>query len=200
MATLHVALKLFFCLCPQGSDLVSSLGPHRGKELLSRHSSALQLLLRPLLGLADDIGRCRLQPSLIDDFRGLRSGRGSSLLGFLLRPRDQQPGALQGRLGLQAAALHESFRLRLSVGRCALAGRRLLAKLAGLLRRAADAKPLAHQLQMPVDLGRVIALANKPKVALDHVRRTSLAFLARHALPFAAESPTPSQPGKVSRP
>jgi hypothetical protein len=37
-------------------------------------------------------------------------------------------------------------------------------------------------------------------VALDHIRRTSLAFLARHALPFAAESSTPSQPGKVSSP
>ena len=191
MATLDVALKLLFRLCPQGPDLVSSLGPHRRQKLLGRHSSGLQLLLRTLLSFADDIGGCRLQPSLIDDFRGLRPGSGSRLLGFLLRPRQQQSSTFQRRLSLQATALHKSLRLRLPLGRCALAGSGLLAELAGLLRRAADAKPLTHQLQMPVDFGRVIALADKPEVALDHVRRAGLAFLARHALPFAAGSATP---------
>jgi len=44
---------------------------------------------------------------------------------------------------------------------------------------------------VPIDLGRVIALANEPKVALDHIRRTGLAFLARHPLPFATGSVTP---------
>jgi hypothetical protein len=36
---------------------------------------------------------------------------------------------------------------------------------------------------MTVDLSRVIALAHKPEVTLDHVRSTSLTFLARRHSP-----------------
>src|SRR5262249_49395453 len=108
-----------------------------------------------------------------------------------------QSSTFQGRLRFQATALNKSFCLRLPLGRRALARRRLFPELTGLLCRATDAKPLAHQLQMTVDLSRVIALSNKPKVALDHVRCTSLAFLARHPLPFAGESRTPCDDGRL---
>jgi hypothetical protein len=267
MATLHIAPYLLLCLCPEGSDLFRRLGPHRGQELLGRHSCALKLLftaflslrgktlslalaighrpLRPLLRLADDVGGCRVQPSLINDRRGFSSRSHSNLLGLLARlrqqfggilarPREHRPGPVarlceqpiglvaglgerllslsatvlerclcfskkalgrvpvslgsqsstfQSRLRLQAAALDKSFGLRLPVGRRALTGRRLLAKLAGLRGRATGPKPLAHQLQMTVNLGRVIALAYAPEVTLDHVRRTSLTFLARRHSP-----------------
>jgi hypothetical protein len=99
VSALHVATKLFLRLCAHVSNLVCRLGPHRGQELLGRHSRGLQLLLRPLLGigerpvrslfsLADDGSSRRLEPSLIEDCGGLFDGSRSCLLGFLMRPRN----------------------------------------------------------------------------------------------------------------
>jgi len=108
--------------------------------------------------------------------------------------RGAQSRAFQGRLGLQAAALDEFFRLRLPVGRLALTSRGLFAKLPGLRGRAADTKPLGHQLEMAVDFGGVITLAHAPEMSLDHVRCARLALAAwRHGLAFATRLRTPSR-------
>ena len=223
--------------------------------MLGRHPCALKLLftafpglrgktlslalgigncpLCPIFGLAEDSGRCRLQPSLINDCRGfvvrlrqqrggilarLRehprgflTGLGEQLIGLVARPREHvlslsasvlerylcfpksalggvpvsfgsQLSTLQCRFSLQLAALDNPVRLHLPGGRRAFTGRRLLVKLAGFPGRTAGTKPLAHQLEMTVNLSRVITLAYTSKVTLDHVRRTSLTFLAgRHS-------------------
>ena len=61
------------------------------------------------------------------------------------------------------------MRLCLFLGYGALARHKLALNLAGLFGAAARAKPLAHELEVAINLGWVVAFAHAPEVTLDHV-------------------------------
>ncbi len=220
---LHVALGLR----SQSENLLRGFCSHRCEQLLGGRPRGQELLLAPLLGLGEDpagarlglcddllslllrlvcdLGRCRVEPRLVNDGGTFGARLGSDALSFsarlcqngvgLLRAflggpfahpnRERsrlevgvgsQLGATEGCLCLQARAFDQPLSVLLAFCHGALASLQGLLKLAGLPRRATLTKPLAHQLQVAVNLGRVIAAPDNSKVALHHVHRTRLAL------------------------
>ena len=170
---------------------------------------------------ANDVGGGCLQASLIDDrrrfcARGLARSHERFLclsqtlfggyLGFLKEALGclsvslgSQSSTLERRVRLRPAALEYSIRLCLFLGYGALARHKLALNLAGLLGGATRAKPLAHELEVAINLSRVIAFAHQPEVTLDDVGRTSLPFSTGGHSPAFASHPTTPSPARLGR-
>ena len=199
VAALHVGAQLLLGLHANRTDFLRGLCSRRREQLLSGASRSAQLLLAQLLGVGRDslclsLGFCEQPPSLLlglaHDLRGrgvksrLLKDPGAQPLGLLELGRDSQTSALERRLRLKTRTLNQPARSLLAVGHRTLAGLHFPLTLARHLARAALTKPLTHQLQMTVDLDRVIATPDTAKVPLHHVHRARLTLTARgHRLP-----------------
>jgi hypothetical protein len=128
---------------------------------------------------------CGLFVCLSEHHVGLRAalrGGDRGLLGSPLCSLDisvaSQPGTVNGRVRLDAFTFEQPL-LLLPVRHFALAGMQLFLELAGALACATLTEPLTHELQVAVDLDRVITAPDKSKVALYDVHRTRLTLTAR---------------------
>ena len=96
------------------------------------------------------------------------------------------------RLSLEALFLECPLPLLLLLRDLALASLQALLALAALLDRAALAEPVADDLEVAVDFGRVITAPHEAKVPLHHVHRPCFTFPAdSHHYAFAGTRQTP---------
>jgi hypothetical protein len=218
LSVCHHPPRLLFCLaknagrcglqaglvdCRRG--FVTRRRAHPPGFLARLRQGCLPLPSRPshnLAGLAAGVGEQRigLLACACERFLGLLArcvGRCLSLstepIGCLSGSLGSQSSTFHRRLGLQPAALDDALRLRLLLRHGTLTRQQLLLELARLRGRAAAAKPLAHELQVAVNLSGVIAPAYESEVTLDDERRASLPFSARmHIAAFAVAPPSPS--------
>lgn len=164
------ALGLSLRLCDDPPSLVLCLAYDvRGngvepRLVKDRGAEALALLERLL---DQDVG-------LLTALLGGRLGLSKGPLGRLGVGFGSQTSALEGRLRLQARTLQQPARSLLAICQHTLMGLQLLLELA----RAALMEPLTDQLQVAVDLDRVIPAPNQAEVALQHEDRAHLTLTA----------------------